>query len=75
MSKVVIIVSGGNVQEVWSDGDVDVKVIDHDNLGITKHEDKKSFDELMGCIDYPTTITTTNQINDIIDNEMVQYKD
>lgn len=75
MSKVLIIVSGGNIQEVYCDtDDIQVTVIDHDNLSVAKHEDKLPFEDLKVIIEYPSNLTSTEQIEKIINNEMKQYE-
>lgn len=75
MSKVLIIVSGGNTQEVWADSDdVQVTVIDHDNLKVAKHEDHVPFDDIKNIIEYPTTLTSTNEIETLIQNQLKDYE-
>lgn len=78
MSKVVIIVSGGNIQEIYCDThDIDVTVIDHDNLAAAKHEDKYSIGglwDLWETINYPNSVRPIEEIQQIINDEMKEYE-
>ena len=75
MSKVVIVVSGGNIQEIYCDThDIDVTVIDHDNLAAAKHEDKYSIEDLWETINYPNSVRPIKEIQQIINDEMKEYE-
>lgn len=60
MSKIVIVVSGGLVQSVYSESnDVDVQVIDYDIL----HESGKSHEEVSEILNKEVDAMYDNRIN------------
>ncbi len=68
--KIVVVVDGGIVQEVWSEDKIDVVLIDHDNLeeqGIERDErDAIEGEETCGKLAWP--------IRQTLDHATLQFK-